>query len=398
MTKTELALHGGQPVRTQPWPSWPQWDETERDGLLAVLQRGEWGGYDTAVTEFESAFAARHAAQFCVTTVNGTTTIETALRALDIGPGDEVIVPPYTFIATAASVRIVGATPVFADVDLETWNLSTPAVEAAVSDRTKAVIPVHFGGLPVDFDSLLPLARKHNLFVIEDAAHAHGSSWNGQPVGALGVAGSFSFQASKNLTAGEGGALLTNDPALAERMWSIANCGRSPDGHGYEHPNLGTNLRLSGWQAAVLSAGLTRLDDQLQRRMNNARRLHVASSTKSTASRPSAGTPAWATTPTTYSSCATTPKVSPDCPARPSSPHCAPKTSPSARSIPTPSTTSPRSSNPSAASRPVPTASNSVSRPSPSAKTSSWPSRTRWTTSSRPSSKSAKTSPPSTDH
>ena len=231
MTKTELAIHGGQPVRTQPWPSWPQWDETERAGLLAVLERGEWGGYDTAVTEFESAFAARHAAQFCVTTVNGTTTLETALRALNIGPGDEVIVPPYTFIATAASVRIVGATPVFADVDLDTWNLSIPAVEAAISDRTKAVIPVHFGGLPVDFDSLLPLARKHNLFVIEDAAHAHGSSWNGQPVGALGVAGSFSFQASKNLTAGEGGALLTNDPDLAERMWSIANCGRSPDGH-----------------------------------------------------------------------------------------------------------------------------------------------------------------------
>ena len=273
MNKSALAIHGGQPVRTQPWPSWPQWDETERAGLLAVLERGEWGGYDTDVTEFESAFAARHAAQFCVTTVNGTTTLETALRALEIGPGDEVIVPPYTFIATAASVRIVGATPVFADVDLDTWNLSTPAVEAAISDRTKAVIPVHFGGLPVDFDSLLPLAHKHNLFVIEDAAHAHGSSWNGQPVGALGVAGSFSFQASKNLTAGEGGALLTNDPQLAERMWSIANCGRGPDGIGYEHPNLGTNLRLSGWQAAVLSAGLTRLDDQLQRRMSNARRL-----------------------------------------------------------------------------------------------------------------------------
>jgi len=273
MNKSALAIHGGQPVRTQPWPSWPQWDETERAGLLAVLERGEWGGYDTAVTEFESAFAARHAAQFCVTTVNGTTTLETALRALEIGPGDEVIVPPYTFIATAASVRIVGATPVFADVDLDTWNLSTPAVEAAVTDRTKAVIPVHFGGLPVDFDSLLPLARKHNLFVIEDAAHAHGSSWNGQPVGALGVAGSFSFQASKNLTAGEGGALLTNDPQLAERMWSIANCGRGPDGIGYEHPNLGTNLRLSGWQAAILSAGLTRLDDLLLRRMSNARRL-----------------------------------------------------------------------------------------------------------------------------
>ena len=180
---------------------------------------------------------------------------------------------PTPSSATAGAVRTVGATPVFADVDLDTWNLSTPAVEDAVSERTKAVIPVHFGGLPVDFDSLLPLAQQHGLHVIEDAAHAHGSSWSGHPVGALGTVGSFSFQASKNLTAGEGGALLTNDPQLAERMWSIANCGRSPGGQGYEHPNLGTNLRLSGWQAAVLSAGLTRLDDQLERRMSNARRL-----------------------------------------------------------------------------------------------------------------------------
>ena len=273
MTKGRLAIHGGEPLRSRPWPNWPQWDDTERAGLMAVLERGAWGGYDAAVAEFESAFAARHAARFCITTVNGTTTLETALRALDIGPGDEVIVPPITFVATAAAVRTVGATPVFADVELETWNLSIPAVEAAIGARTKAIIPVHFGGLPVDFDCLLPLAQRHNLFVIEDAAHAHGSSWNGQPVGALGVAGSFSFQASKNLTAGEGGALLTNDAELAERMWSIANCGRSPDGHGFDHPNLGTNLRLSGWQAAVLSAGLTRLDDQLRRRMSNARRL-----------------------------------------------------------------------------------------------------------------------------
>ena len=149
--KGGLAIHGGDPVRARPWPGWPQWDENERAGLLAVLERGEWGGYDAAVDEFERAFAARHAARFCVTTVNGTTTLETALRALCIGPGDEVIVPPYTFVATAAAVRTVGATPVFADVELETWNLSMPAVEAAISARTKAIIPVHFGGLPGRF-------------------------------------------------------------------------------------------------------------------------------------------------------------------------------------------------------------------------------------------------------
>lgn len=272
---TALALHGGTPARTRPWPRWPQWDEAERAGLLAVLERGEWGGYDEAVSRFEAAFAARHNAQFCVTTVNGTTTLETALRALGVGPGDEVIVPPYTFIATASAVRIVGATPVFADVELDTWNLSPAAVKAAISPRTKALIPVHFGGLPVDFARLRPLAERHGLALVEDAAHAHGASWNSQPVGALGTVGSFSFQSSKNMTAGEGGALLTNDPALAERLWSVANCGRSSEGVWYEHPNLGTNLRLSGWQAAVLAAGLARLDEQMARRTAAARRLRA---------------------------------------------------------------------------------------------------------------------------
>lgn len=275
MSQSSLALHGGSPVRSKAWPRWPQWDESEQIGLLAVLERGEWGGYDRAVRDFEAAFATRHAAAHCITAVNGTSTLETALRALGIGPGDEVIVPPYTFIATASAVRIVGATPVFADMELETWNLSIPAVEAAIGPRTKAIIPVHFGGLPVDLDALLPLAARHGLAVIEDAAHAHGSSWNGKPVGALGTVGSFSFQASKNLTAGEGGALLTNDSALAEQMWSVANCGRSRTGAWYEHPNLGTNLRLSGWQAAILSAGLARLDEQTARRMGNARRLRT---------------------------------------------------------------------------------------------------------------------------
>jgi dTDP-4-amino-4,6-dideoxygalactose transaminase len=167
MPTSTLALHGGTPVRTAAWPSWPQWDESERTGLLAVLERGEWGGYDKGVRDFEAAFAVRHAAAHCVTTVNGTTTLETALRALGIGPGDEVIVPPYTFVATASAVRIVGTTPVFADVELDTWNLSIPAVEAAISERTKAVIPVHFGRLPADLDALLPLAAHHNLGMVQ---------------------------------------------------------------------------------------------------------------------------------------------------------------------------------------------------------------------------------------
>ncbi len=269
-----LALFGGAPVRTQPWPAWPQWSDAERTDLLAVLDRGDWGGFDAAVDEFEIAFAAHMGAKHCITTTNGTTSLEAALRALGIGRGDEVIVPPYTFIATAAAVRTVGATPVFVDVEPDTYNLAVAAVAEAISPQTRAIIPVHFAGHPVDLDALLPLAARHGLAVIEDAAHAHGSHWQGKPVGALGTAGSFSFQNSKNLTAGEGGALVTHDDDLAVKLWSVVNCGRSPEGAWYEHPNLGSNLRMTGWQAGILLAGLERLDAQTGRRMENARKLN----------------------------------------------------------------------------------------------------------------------------
>lgn len=249
------------------WPRWPQWDDRELAGLRQVLESGNWGGYSKALGTFERAFAERHAARHCISAMNGTVSLVAAFAACDIGPGDEVIVPAYTFFATASAVRLAGATPVFVDIEPDTYNLDVAAAEAAVSERTKAIVPVHFAGLPVDLDLLLPLAEKHELVVIEDAAHAHGSSWRGRPVGALGHVGSFSFQANKNMTAGEGGALLTNDDALAERLWSYVNQGRSSEGSWYEHPNLGSNLRLTGWQAAVLQIQLDRLDEQLERRM-----------------------------------------------------------------------------------------------------------------------------------
>jgi len=275
LTPNKLALHGGAPVRTKPWPQWPQWGDAERQQLEAVLESGEWGGFNDVVGQFERAFANRHAANYCVTTVNGTLSLVAALHANGIGPGDEVIVPPYTFIATANAVNLVGARPVFVDIELETFNLDLAAVEAALTARTRAVIPVHFAGLPVDMDALMALANKHDLLVVEDAAHAHGSTWNGRPVGALGHVGSFSFQASKNLTAGEGGALLTNHAEIADAVWSYVNQGRAPERTAwYGHPNRGSNLRLSGWQAGILLAQLERFDAQLQRRMENARRLH----------------------------------------------------------------------------------------------------------------------------
>jgi dTDP-4-amino-4,6-dideoxygalactose transaminase len=265
----QLAIHGGKPVRSKAWPRWPQWGEAEAKRLQEVLDSGEWGGFNPVVKGFEAAFARRHQAKYCISAVNGTLTLEAALRVVGVGPGDEVIVPPYTFIATANAVRLVGATPVFVDIEPDTYNLDIDQTAAAIGPRTKAVIPVHFGGLPVDMDRLLPLAAQHGLAVIEDAAHAHGSTWKGT----LGHIGSFSLQQSKNLTAGEGGILLTNHDELAAKLWSFANQGRSPEGAWYEHGMLGSNLRMTGWQAGVLLAQMEQMDAQLARRQESARRL-----------------------------------------------------------------------------------------------------------------------------
>ncbi|MCB0063718.1 MAG: DegT/DnrJ/EryC1/StrS family aminotransferase [Caldilineaceae bacterium] len=271
---SKLAINGGEPIRTKGWPTWPQWGAAEQKNLLEVLESGQWGGYNEKVKEFETLFGKRHEAAYCLAATNGTQTLEAALRVVDVGFGDEVIVPPYTFIATANAPRLVGATPVFVDIDPETYNLDIKQVEAAITPKTKAIIPVHLAGLPADMDALMPLAEKHGLYVIEDAAHAHGSTWHGKPVGTIGHIGSFSLQASKNLNAGEGGVLLTNHEALANKLGSYINQGRSLNGAWYEHPILGNNLRITGWQAAILLAQMERFDAQLQRRQENARRLH----------------------------------------------------------------------------------------------------------------------------
>ena len=269
----QLAMNGGEAVRTKPWPRWPQWGEAEARRVAEVLASGEWGGFNPLVREFEEAWAKRHQAKFCISAVNGTLTLEAALRVMGVGAGDEVIVPPYTFIATANAVRLVGAIPVFVDIEAETYNLDLDRVAEAIGPKTKAIIPVHFAGLAVDMDRLLPLAKAHGLAVIEDTAHAHGSSWRGTPLGSLGHIGSFSLQQSKNLTAGEGGILITNDEEIAQRLWSYANQGRDPQGRWYEHGMLGSNLRMTGWQAGILLAQLESFEEQLATRQTNARYL-----------------------------------------------------------------------------------------------------------------------------
>lgn len=267
-----LAIAGGVPGRRDAFARWPIFDERERVALVEVLESRSWGGYNSKIKEFEEAFAAFHQARYAVSASNGTVTLEGALLAAGIGPGDEVIVPPITFIATATAALRAGATPVFADIGPD-YNIDPKRVEEAISERSRAIVVVHFAGRPVDMDAIAELAAKHHLLVVEDAAHAHGASWRGRPVGTLGDIASFSFQQSKNMTAGEGGMLIGNRSDLIEGARSIFNQGRISGGAWYEHENLGTNQRLTAWQAALLLVQLQRLPEQMARRAENARYL-----------------------------------------------------------------------------------------------------------------------------
>ena len=196
----KLAINGGEPTRTCPFPDWPIWDEREEKALLDTLRSGHWGALteNSRVAQFERAFALAHHATYgrCVT--NGTIALEVALRAVGVEFGDEVIVPPYTFIATASACLMVGAIPVFVDIDPETYNLDPTKIEAAITGRTRVIMTVHIGGCPADMDRIMALAQEHELYVIEDACQAHAASWDDKRVGAIGDMGCFSFQASKN--------------------------------------------------------------------------------------------------------------------------------------------------------------------------------------------------------
>ena len=202
----KLAVHGGETAKTRPFPNWPQYDESEEKALLEVLHSGIWWRTPgTKTLEFEEKFAAYQQAKYGIACTNGTAALEIAIAALGIGLGDEVIVPDFTFVARASAVLFVGAMPVLVDVDPHTYCIDPEKVEAAITPRTKAILAVHIAGHPADLDRLKEIARIHNLFLIEDSSHAHGSEWKGHKVGAIGSVGTFSFQASKLMTAGEGG-------------------------------------------------------------------------------------------------------------------------------------------------------------------------------------------------
>ena len=266
----ELALFGGT-AASPAFPAWPQFGPEEEAGLLEVLHSGEWGGYNPRVPELENRFAARHGARYGVAMSNGTLSLAAALQACGIeSPADEVIVPSYTFFASASSVLLAGASVRFADIDQASLTLDPAAVEEAITPQTRAVMPVHFAGHPANMAALKEICQKHNLILLEDAAQAHGAAFQGRPVGGWGDLGSFSFQASKNMTAGEGGMIVTNNEDLANKVWALTNQGRKKGGKWYEHYVLGANYRLTGFQAAVLLAQFERLDDQVKLREKNA--------------------------------------------------------------------------------------------------------------------------------
>lgn len=264
----ELAIFGGVKTRPVPYPAWPVFDERDIDAVTAVVKSGRWGGYPypgPQTAKFIESFVALHGGNYGVAMANGTITMEVALRAAGIGWGDEVIVPAYTFQATAAAPMAAGAIPVIVDVDPETYCIDPKAIEAAITPRTKAIIPVHLGAHMADMDAIMAIAQKHNLIVIEDCAHAHGSKWRGQGAGTIGDFGSFSMQSSKIMTAGEGGMLLCKSEEMAYRAMSIIDCGRPHDPEGKIY-TMGANYRMSEIHAALLNVAIERFPTQVQQR------------------------------------------------------------------------------------------------------------------------------------
>jgi perosamine synthetase len=271
-----LALHGGTPVRTADSPSFPIFGESEEQGLLEALRSGTWiRASGKIVKRFEESFAEKMGAKYCLATSSGTGALLTALTALDVQAGDEVILPPYTFVACANVILMRGALPVFVDIDPETFQLDVSRVEDALTERTRCLMPVHIGGAPVEMDALRAVAEKHRLPIVEDACQAHGGQWNGQLLGTLAEAGCFSFQASKNINCGEGGAILFQDRDLYERCVAFHANGRRPANArgselGYQ---AGFKLTMTEFQGGVISAQLDRLEPLAQQRDENAKYL-----------------------------------------------------------------------------------------------------------------------------
>ncbi len=266
-----LALFGGKPVIDKPFPAWPIYGKEEEEALLRVLKSQQWcsiGGKEVA--SFEKEFGEFQGVKNVICTNSGHDALKYSIRASGLGPGDEIIIPTYTFIASASSILESLAIPVPVDVEPDTFLISPDSVESAITEFTKAIMPVHLGGMPPDMDRLSEIAEKHNLLIIEDAAQAWGAKWKGKGIGAYRDIGGVSFQASKNINSGEGGAILTNNDDFAAIARSIINCGREPDKLWYAHYRLGGNSRMTEFQGALLRAQLSRYPQQHNLRESNA--------------------------------------------------------------------------------------------------------------------------------
>ena len=273
-TSDKLAVLGGNPVRTKQWLDWPIWDAEAENPALSVLRSGKWyREWGTQVAKFEKMYAELIGSKRALATASGTTALETALHVLGVDAGDEVIVSPYTFIATYNVVFNQKALPVFADTDQETFLINPDKIEERINERTKAILPVHILGLPADMNSINAIAKKHNLVVIEDACQAWLAEYEGKKCGTLGDLGCFSFQNSKHLPSGEGGAVTGNDDEIMDLCQSYHNCGRaygktSSEYTGY--PYRGGNKRMMEIQAVILMNQMNRIHADADKRLENA--------------------------------------------------------------------------------------------------------------------------------
>lgn len=274
-TEKPAAL-GGKPVRTAPFPSWPVYGPEEEQALVEVVRSGHWyRGSGQMARRFEEAYARLTGARHCVATSSGTGALISSLGALGVGPGDEVILPPFTFVATLNVVLMMHALPVFVDSELDTGQIDAKKIDAAITGRTAAIMPVHLGGASSDLDAILATARKRNVPVVEDACQSHLAEWRGRKVGTYGATGCFSFQASKNLNCGEGGAILANDDETYEKCFAFHwnGSGRKTANFDFRDSLHGAKFLITEFQAAILLAQMARLEAQAGKREDNGRYL-----------------------------------------------------------------------------------------------------------------------------
>jgi len=265
-----LALKGGTPVRTAPFPKWPQTNELDEANILKALRNHRWCTYDGEfIPKFEKAWAQDLGVRGCVMTPCGTNALHTAVEIVGVSPGDEVLVAPFTYIATIDAIMLNYALPVFVDTDLRTFQMDPDDIEHRITEHTRAILPVHILGAPAHMDRILAIAKKHNLAVIEDACQGHVGEWKGKRLGTLGTVGCFSFQESKVLPGGEAGAMVSDNEELIQKAYMFRDFGRNPKDDD-SFLVRGTKYRISDFAAAVLMAQITRFKELCVVREKNA--------------------------------------------------------------------------------------------------------------------------------